>query len=170
MRFKRSLVLIIITIIITFWIFYYLYYYKPLASSLVDLEFYTYKGEKYSLNNFKGKYVFLNLFTSYCGSCSVELNILNKLNNMCINKDFEIVSLMVDREGIPLLPQIVSSHNLTYIVGIAPSDIFRFFPDLSLTPTTYILNQQGYLVEKITGYKSFNGWLKILKKYNINCN
>lgn len=168
MKFKKGIIVGIL--LITFCVFYYLYNYKPLASSLTNFEFYTHKGERYSINNFKGRYVLLNLFTSYCSSCSVELNILNKLNNICDRKDFEIISLIVDKEGIPLLPQIVASHNLTYIVGIAPSDIFRIFPDLSLTPTTYILNQEGHLVEKVTGYKSFNGWLKILKKYNINCN
>ncbi len=171
MKYKKVLIGIFIIIIIIFCgVFYYFYNSKPLTSSLIDLEFYTYKGEKYSLNDFKGKYVLLNLFSSYCNSCSVELNIFNKLNNICMKKDFEIVSLIIDKEGIPLLPQIVRSYNLSYTVGIAPSNIFKIFPDFSITPTTYIFNQKGHLVEKITGYENLDGWLKILKKYNMNCN
>jgi hypothetical protein len=76
---------------------------------------------------------------------------------------------MIDKDGIPLLPQIVSSHNITYTVGIAPSNIFKFFPDFSWAPTTYILNQNGALVEKVVGYKNLKGWIKILNKY-VSCN
>lgn len=139
------------------------------SSSIINFDFYTYKGEKYSLQNFKGKYVLLNLFTSYCSMCLIELNTLNRLNNSCKSDKYEIISLLIDREGITLLPKIVNSHNLTYTVGIAPSNIFKFFPDFSITPTTYILNQNGNLVEKVTGYKGLKEWIKILNKY-ISCN
>jgi len=139
------------------------------SSSVINFDFYTYKGEKYSLQKFKGKYVLLNLFTSYCPMCLVELNTLNKLNQICKSNEYKIISLLVDKEGMPLLPKIVNSRNLTYIVGIAPSDIFKIFPDFSITPTTYILNQNGNLVERVVGYKNLKDWTKILNKY-VNCN
>ncbi len=139
------------------------------SSSIIDFDFYTYKGEKYSLQKFKGKYVLLNLFTTYCPMCLTELNILNKLNQTCKSDEYKIVSLLVDKEGMILLPKIVDSRNLTYIVGIAPSDIFKIFPDFSITPTTYILNQNGHLVERVVGYKNLKDWTKILNKY-VNCN
>jgi len=139
------------------------------SSSIIDFDFYTYKGEKYSLQKFKGKYVLLNLFTTYCPMCLTELNILNKLNQTCKSDEYKIVSLLVDKEGMILLPKIVDSRNLTYIVGIAPSDIFKIFPDFSITPTTYILNQNSHLVERVVGYKNLKDWTKILNKY-VNCN
>jgi len=101
--------------------------------------------------------------------CLVELNTLNKLNQICKSNEYKIISLLVDKEGMPLLPKIVNSRNLTYIVGIAPSDIFKIFPDFSITPTTYILNKNGNLVERVVGYKNLKDWTKILNKY-VNCN
>jgi len=115
------------------------------------------------LQKFKGKYVLLNLFTSYCPMCLVELNTLNKLNQTCKSNEYKIVSLLVDKEGMILLPKIVNSRNLTYVVGIAPSDIYKIFPDFSITPTTYILNQNGNLVERVVGYKNLKDWTKIFK-------
>jgi len=164
MRFKKFL--IIFLLIISLNIFHSS---GLMSSSIINFEFYTYKGEKYNLQNFRGKYILLNLFTTYCPTCLVELNTLNKLNNTCKSDTLKIISLLVDREGIPLLPKIVTSHNLTYIVGIAPSNIFKIFPDFSITPTTYILNKKGSLVEKIVGYKNLKDWIKILNKY-VSCN
>ena len=111
----------------------------------------------------------LNLFTSYCSMCLVELKTLNKLNNACKSDKYKIVSLLVDRQGVTVLPKIVNSNNITYTVGIAPSNIFKIFPDFSITPTTYILNQNGNLVERVVGYKNLKSWIDILNKY-VNCN
>ena len=164
MRFKKFLVIFLL--IISLNIFHSS---GLMSSSIINFEFYTYKGEKYNLQNLRGKYILLNLFTTYCPTCIVELNILNKLNNICKSDNLKIISLLVDREGIPLLPKIITSHNLTYTVGIAPSNIFKIFPDFSITPTTYILNKKGNLVEKIVGYKNLKDWIKILNKY-VSCN
>ncbi|PMP65868.1 MAG: hypothetical protein C0190_06230 [Thermodesulfobacterium geofontis] len=164
MRFKKYLFILIFIISLSFFSFSVLN-----SSYIVNFEFYTYKGEKYSLKNFKGKYILLNLFTSYCPMCLIELNTLNKLNNSCKSDGYKIISLLVDKEGITLLPKIVNSRNITYTVGIAPSEIYKIFPDFSITPTTYILNQNGNLVERVVGYKSLKEWIKILNKY-VRCN
>ncbi|WP_038055449.1 TlpA family protein disulfide reductase [Thermodesulfobacterium hydrogeniphilum] len=140
-----------------------------LQASSLNFDFYTYKGQKYNIADFRGKYVLLNLFASYCPTCMIELGTLNKINNKCSTKNLEIISLMIDKEGIPLLPKIVSSRGIKYTVGLAPSEIFRIFPDFSELPTTYFLNKKGEVIEKITGYKSLNDWIKLLTKY-VSCN
>lgn len=78
MRFKKFLVIFLF--IISLNIFHSS---RLMSSSIINFEFYTYKGEKYNLQNFRGKYILLNLFTTYCPTCIVELNTLNKLNNIC---------------------------------------------------------------------------------------
>lgn len=137
--------------------------------SFLNFEFYDYKGGKHSISELRGRYVLLNLFTSYCTSCILELNTLNKLNQKCSSSNLSIVSLLVNREASYLLPKIVGSKNLTYQVGIAPVGVNKIFPDFSTVPTTYILNPQGRIVEKIEGYKNLTQWVNIVKKY-VNCN
>ncbi len=161
MKLKKILFILILSLSIV--------YSVSIFSHTINFDFYTYKGEKVNLQNFKGKYVLLNLFTSYCSTCLVELKTLNKLNNACKSNKYKIVSLLVDREGVTVLPKIVNSNNITYTVGIAPSNIFKIFPDFSITPTTYILNQNGNLVERVVGYKNLKSWIDILNKY-VNCN
>lgn len=155
-------------ILIGSWLVMLLFLGENYASSL-NFEFYDYRGKKYSLSELRGKYVLLNLFTSYCASCLLELNSLNKLNQKCSSSDLKIVSLLVNREASYLLPKLVNSKNLTYQVGIAPTSINRVFPDFSTVPTTYILNPQGRVVEKVEGYKNLTKWLGIVNKY-VKCN
>ncbi len=138
-------------------------------ASALNFEFYTYKGKKYNIADFRGKYVLLNLFASYCPTCMIELGTLNKIRNRCSAKELKIVSLMIDRGGLPLLPKIVTSRNLKYTVGLAPSKIFKIFPDFSDLPTTYFLNKKGEVIGKIVGFRSLKSWLRFLSKY-VSCN
>ncbi len=146
-----------------------IFYFSEAVASRINFDFYTYKGQKSSLQDYRGKYVLLNLFASYCSICMAELKTLNKLNHTCHSDDYKIISLLVDKEGIPALPEIVNANKLTYTIGIAPSKLFQIFPDFSITPTTYILNKNGELIRKVVGYKGLKDWIKILNRY-ISCN
>lgn len=143
--------------------------YQALIARGINFSFYTHDGKKYSLSDFNGKYVLLNLFASYCPPCMVELKVFQKLNDTCGKKGLQVISLMIDREGAPLLPKIVSSRNLTYPVGLADSFILKIFSDFSITPTTYLLDPKGNRVEKFVGYKNYNEWIESLKQY-VKCN
>ncbi|MEZ0343228.1 MAG: TlpA disulfide reductase family protein [Caldimicrobium sp.] len=135
----------------------------------INFSFYTHSGKKYQLSDFNGKYILLNLFASYCPPCMVELKVFQKLNDTCGRKGLQVISLMIDREGAPLLPKIVSSRNLTYPVGLANSEVLKIFNDFSITPTTYLLDPKGNRVEKFVGYKNYEEWLESLKQY-VKCN
>ncbi|MFN3407140.1 MAG: TlpA family protein disulfide reductase [Caldimicrobium sp.] len=135
----------------------------------IDFSFTTYNGQKYKLSNFSGKYILLNLFASYCPPCMVELKVLQRLHETCNNKGLQVISLMIDREGAPLLSRIVSSRNLTYPVGLATDEVFKIFKDFSTTPTTYVINTKGELIDKHVGYQNYNEWIKYLSSF-VKCN
>ena len=139
-----------------------------IASQSINFSFLSYKGKTYELKDFRGKYVILNFFASYCPMCMLELNILENLHQTC-NKNVQIISLIIDKQGLPLLPYIVKTHHLTYIVGIAPDKAFKVLPDFSILPTSFLLNKKGVLLQQITGLHEKSYWLKLLSKYT-SCN
>ena len=135
----------------------------------INFSFYSYNGTKYELKNFKGKYILLNFFASYCPMCMIELSTLEKLSRGCDTQKLQIISLIIDKQGWPLLPYIVKTHHLTYIVGIAPQGVFKLFPDFSILPTSFIINPQGKLVKTITGLLPEVKFKEILSKF-VSCN
>jgi len=139
------------------------------AQSRVDFSFQTIDGKVYKLSNFNGKVVLVNLFASYCPPCMIELKVLQKLHETCSVKGLQVVSLMVDLDGAPLLPRIIKSRNLTYPVGLANKAVFETFKDFSTTPTTYVFDQKGNLANKVVGYQSLEDWKKTLSSL-IKCN
>jgi thiol-disulfide isomerase/thioredoxin len=139
------------------------------AQSRVDFSFQTIDGKVYKLSNFNGKVVLVNLFASYCPPCMIELKVLQKLHETCSVNGLQVVSLMVDLDGAPLLPRIIKSRSLTYPVGLANKAVFETFKDFSTTPTTYVFDQRGNLANKVVGYQSFEEWKKTLSSL-VKCN
>ena len=56
---------------------------------------------KYSLNDFKGKYIYLNFFTTNNLPCISEFQLMNQLK-IDYGKDIEIISISVDKEVLTL--------------------------------------------------------------------
>ncbi len=139
------------------------------AQAKIDFSFQTIDGKTYRLSNFNGKVVLLNLFASYCPPCMIELKVLQRLHESCSANGLQVISLMVDLDGAPLLPRIIKSRNLTYPVGLANKSVFETFRDFSTTPTTYIIDQKGTISNKVVGYHNFDEWKKLLSSY-IKCN
>jgi len=139
-----------------------------LASQSINFSFLSYKGETYEIKDFSGKYIILNFFASDCPMCMAELNVLESVYKTC-NKNVQVISLIIDKQGLPLLPYIIKVHHLTYIVGIAPDKAFKLLPDFSILPTCFLLNKKGVLLQQITGLHGKSYWLKLLNKYT-SCN
>lgn len=55
-------------------------------------------GQKYSLEDFKGKMVLLDFTASWCHWCKVELPFIEKVYEEMEGKDFEIISVYLDQK------------------------------------------------------------------------
>ena len=163
MKIKKFFLMLVLLLFLTF------LHSFTLQANAIDFSFSTYNGQRYQLSNFRGKYTLVNLFASYCPPCMVELKVLQRLYENCSNKGIQVISLMIDREGVPLLSRIVTSRNLSYPVGLATEEVFKVFRDFSITPTTYVIGPKGNLLEKYEGYKNYNEWIKSLSNY-VKCN
>ncbi len=52
--------------------------------------------KKYTLSDFKGKYVFLDIWATWCGPCIKQIPALKELEHLYKNKDIVFVSISVD--------------------------------------------------------------------------
>lgn len=56
------------------------------------------KGERIPLGNFKGKYVFIDIWSTYCNPCIGEMPYLHKLEKELEGSPIEFVSISLDRK------------------------------------------------------------------------
>ncbi|MBL0341166.1 MAG: TlpA family protein disulfide reductase [Bacteroidetes bacterium] len=58
-----------------------------------DFSFADMTGKKYSLKDFKGKYIYVDVWATWCGPCKVEIPHLKKLESELHNKNIAFVSI-----------------------------------------------------------------------------
>ena len=68
------------------------------GAEIPDLEFEDLSGKKHKLTEFKGKYIYLDLWASWCGPCKKEIPYLKKLKKELKNKNVVIVSISCDKD------------------------------------------------------------------------
>jgi thiol-disulfide isomerase/thioredoxin len=54
------------------------------------------KGGTTSLSDFKGKYVYIDIWATWCGPCKVEIPFLKKIESKYHDKNIEFISISVD--------------------------------------------------------------------------
>ncbi len=73
---------------------------KALSKGSASPKFYNYEnidGKTTSLDDFKGKYVYLDIWATWCGPCIAEIPSLKKIEKKYHNKNIAFVSISVDR-------------------------------------------------------------------------
>ncbi len=116
-----------------------------MQAGAVDYELPDTDGQIHSLDQYKGKWLIVNYWATWCGACMKELPELidfHKSNNfdaVVVGINFETI----DREK---LKKFVSFKDIPYIV--LNSDPVKKTPlgNVPALPTTYIINPQGKVV------------------------
>jgi thiol-disulfide isomerase/thioredoxin len=70
---------------------------KKLENALApSFDFVNYKGGKTKLEDFKGKYVYIDVWATWCGPCRAEIPFLQKVEKQYEGKNIAFVSISVD--------------------------------------------------------------------------
>lgn len=114
------------------------------------------EGNKINFTAYKGQVVFLNLWATWCGPCRAEMPGIQGLYNKLKNENIRFVMLSIDQEGHqPKVKKYITDKQFTFPVFMPSGPLT---PQLTVPsiPTTFIINKQGMVVQKITGTTNFD--------------
>ena len=137
----------------------------PPAFELKDLT-----GKKVAPLDRKGKIILLNFWSTMCAPCVAEMPSLNNLNTALKDKAFEVISVAIDSSDRPVR-ELVSNYkiNFTVLLDLEKEVFFDLYAGPTL-PASYLINQNGIIVEKFNGPRDWdsremkNKILKLLEK------
>ena len=91
------------------------------SPKFVDYE--NFNGESTSLDDFKGKYVYIDVWATWCGPCISEIPALKKVEKEYHNKDIVFVSMSIDKQkDYKKWRTMVEEKELTGVQLFAPKD------------------------------------------------
>lgn len=119
---------------------------------LPELHFTNANGQPLSLADFRGRFVLLNLWATWCVPCRKEMPTLDRLEVNLGGRDFEVVALSIDRQGLAAVRPFFKERRLKALriyldqSGQAASTLGA--PGL---PTTLLIDRDGREVARKIG-------------------
>lgn len=116
-------------------------------SPLLDAE-----GAERSLTDYRGKYVLVNFWATWCPPCRAEMPGLDRLQAELGGDAFEVVTIAVGRNPVPAIRKFFDKGNITHlpILRDPQQALAREMAVLGL-PITVILNPEGQEIARLQG-------------------
>jgi len=127
-----------------------------------DIEFQTLAGKPFRLTELKGQVVLLNFWATYCLPCREEIPALNSLQHDLQAQGLKVVGASVDDtiDGVNVYQKEVAKFDYQVLLGGSEAKT-KF--EQSVLPTTYLIDRQGRIRQKIIGARDRAGWEAALK-------
>ncbi len=113
-------------------------------------------GNLITVEDLKGKVVFINFWATWCPPCIAEMPSLQVLYDKMKDKE-DVVFLFVEMDGnVSKATKFMEKRKLTLPIHFVKSEVPQEFFQGSL-PTTIILDKQGNLAHKTQGMADYSG-------------
>ena len=112
-------------------------------------------GNPISLAEYRGRVVLVNFWATWCGPCRVEMPAMERLYREFNRKDFEILAVSTDPQGVAVTRPFKESlglsfpilHDSDFRVGVAYG--------ARTLPITFLVDRQGMIRHRIFGARDW---------------
>lgn len=126
---------------------------KPAAP---DVAFATLQGQSFRTAELRGKVVLVNFWATTCTTCIKEMPGLQQTHEKFKARGFETVAVAMDYDPPAQVAAYVERSALPFTFVLdRDGGIARAFDGVRLTPTTYLIDKRGRIVQKILGEPDF---------------
>ncbi len=135
---------------------------KPAAPAST---FTTLEGKTIALNQLRGKIVLVNFWATSCPGCVKEMPDLIETYNQYKDRGFEIVAVAMSYDPPNYVANFAKTRQLPFPVALDVNGAHAHaFGDVQLTPTSFIIDKNGRILEQKLGDLDFARLKALLDK------
>lgn len=120
-------------------------------------------GKEFQLTDYKGKGVFLNFWATYCEPCKEEMPYMNNVFSEYQEQGVEILAVN-SGEAELIVDKFINQYGLDFPVLYDHEGTVTNLYDFISLPTTFLIDEDGKIVEIITGSLSEDSIRKSMDK------
>jgi len=127
-----------------------------------EVQFQTLAGQQVTLGQLRGNVVLLNFWATYCIPCREEIPVLNAMQHELEQRGLKVVGASLEDtvDGIQSYQKEVRRFEYQVLVG---GDDAKARFGGTVLPTTYLIDREGRIRQKIIGARDRAGWEAAVK-------
>ena len=126
----------------------------PFPAPDFDLEVLT--GDTANLETYKGEYVLLNFWATWCPPCLEERPYIEEAFQKYQDRGFTVVAISSDEEGESAVTPFIEKLGVTFPVLLDPDKAVSSVYGAHNLPMTFILNREGEVVAGAVGERDWS--------------
>ena len=131
------------------------------AQQAPDITLQLLDGKKLKLSSLKGKPVLITFWATSCPGCIKEMPHLIELYDELHSEGLEIIGIAMPYDRPDYIMEMVKRKNVTYRIAFdLKGEAVRAFGNVSLTPTTFLIDDKGKIIKKKIGEMKMDVWKK----------
>jgi peroxiredoxin len=141
--------------------------YATLATSTPapQVTFISIQGEKISTDKLRGKVVMVNFWATSCVTCIKEMPAMVDTYNKFKAQGLEFVAVAMSYDPPNYVVNYTETRKLPFKVAVdSGGDIARAFGDVTLTPTTFVIDKDGQIIKRYVGEPEWVSLHALLQK------
>jgi len=112
-------------------------------------------GKMVSLSDYRGHVVLVNVWATWCPPCVDEMPSMEKLYRELKGENFEILAVSIDALGKKAVAPFMKKYSLSFQALMDPDGTIKALYQTTGVPESFIINQEGILIEKVIGPKDW---------------
>jgi peroxiredoxin len=133
---------------------------QPMAP---DINFTDLKGNQFSLTQLRGKIVIVNFWATSCSTCVTEMPHMIETYGKYHARGLELIAVAMSYDPPNYVINFTETRKLPFPVTLdVEGNLARAFDEVKLTPTTFVIDQQGQIIKKYVGVPDFEQLYRLL--------
>ena len=109
-------------------------------------------GKQINSEQFKGRVLMVNFWATSCTTCVAEMPAMIDTYNKYHAQGLDYVAIAMSYDSPNYVLNFTQSRQLPFIVALdIEGKLAKSFGDVSLTPTTFVIDKQGTILKKYVG-------------------
>ncbi len=139
-----------------------------------EFELQTLSGDVVTQEDMKGKVTILNVWETTCNPCKKELPALETISQECADTNVQIWGMcfdLIDENGAEVASKeeaksIIDTSGVTYTNLVPDANIIKVLEEgIEAFPTTFVLDEDGNVLEIVVGANDESTWRTLIQKY-----
>ncbi len=115
----------------------------PFSGHAADFSLEDTHGKTHRLADYRGKWVLINFWATWCPPCISEIPELTSLHNAHQENDLVVIGIAMDSGSSKKVADFAKAHGISYPVVMGNQEIAAQIGEMEVLPTSYLYSPNG---------------------------